>query len=109
MSEDTAWPYSKTVYELNGYLRENMSDIKSRGKFGFHLISIGRGELEKSDSSQKLEQQLLLQQQEEKEFPKKKKPRLSLSNGAAPELVSEAKRIGALHLGDYFDPFSLYC
>lgn len=107
ISEGTAWPFSEKVYELNGYLRENISDIEARGKFGFHLVSIDRDELDKSDTAQKVERQLLLQEQEEKE-PTKKKPRLSLVSKDMVELVGQAMTIVASHLED-FDPFTLYC
>mmetsp|Transcript_28218 Transcript_28218/g.40894 ORF Transcript_28218/g.40894 Transcript_28218/m.40894 type:complete len:485 (-) Transcript_28218:114-1568(-) len=62
VSEGTAWPHGSTEYQLNGYIRENLTDMCSQDEFGGHLVKIKQGSLDASDSAQRGEQE-----QEERE------------------------------------------
>lgn len=96
MNEDTAWIRDRSLYELNGFLRENDTKLRAQGHFGSHLVSIENGALEASDSAQR----------EEDERPAKR-PK---TTPVAADLLEKVMDIFLLEgRAQEFDLFSLYC
>lgn len=92
--EGTARRKTMLCYELDGFIRENLSRLKNQERFGYHLVEVAVGALNESDAAHRkvLERDLI-----------QRRP-------AAPfERIEECMEICRLHrLGEDLDVLSIY-
>jgi len=53
VNEETAWVRDRSSYDLNGFIRENLTNLRTQRHFGRHLVSVADGALEASDAAQR--------------------------------------------------------
>lgn len=55
VAEEKAWPQSASEYQINGYLRPNITLFRQHRGFGGHLVKVEQAELDASDAAQRAE------------------------------------------------------
>jgi hypothetical protein len=97
--EDTAWPQSTMSYELDGFLRENRTQIRQALK-QYHLIEVASGALAASD--------LVQSEQMEEETRAANRARIEQHQAILDE-SGTLEEVLSNELGGYLDFISLYC
>jgi hypothetical protein len=95
VQNDTARCKTPLYYELDGYIRENLTKMRQHRGFGSHLVEVAMGALEASDNAQR--------QHLEAVASRKK-------NSTSYDLLEEVLEICRLHrLEEDIDVMSIYC
>jgi hypothetical protein len=108
LANETAWPQSETTYQLDGYLRQNMTDLHAQ-RFGSHLLKVAPGALEASDAA------YVQEEQERKDTNTRATKRARIGSGGSTETfdrMEEAMDIAVLHRLQQdleVDPLALHC
>jgi hypothetical protein len=100
VNQETAWVRDRSSYELNGFIRENQTKLRTQQYFGSHLVTVANGALEASDAAQR--------EQLEEARPAK---RPKTSSATDVDVLEKAMTIVLRDksLGEELDLFSLYC
>ena len=109
--KEEAWPHSASEYKIDGYLRPNLTDLRSHYGFGGHLVKVEDSELGASDAAQ-------LEEEEEKEANERaaKRPRKT-EEGEEEDLNTEGLSAAAMDVVMKHrlifevqdDPLTLFC
>lgn len=98
VQNDTARCKTPLYYELDGYIRENLTKMRQHQGFGSHLVEVAMGALEASDNAQR--------QHLEAAVAARKKN----STSSSYDQLEEVLEICRLHrLEDDLDVMSIYC
>lgn len=107
VAQGTATSQSPLYYELDGYLRENWTQLRHQKGIGLQFtVIVAVGALEASDKAQS---EILEKQEKEIMASTRQKQQPNVSEGD-PSLFESALEICRLHrLGEDLDVFSVYC
>jgi hypothetical protein len=115
VEEGKAWPYSASEYQISGYLRSNVTLLRSHNGFGRHLVKVESAEIDASDAAQAAE----LEEQETISRAAKRPRKMEEAeddDGLALEDVEELSRAALdivvkhrLKIDLQDDPLTLFC
>ncbi len=111
VAEEKAWPQSASEYQVNGYLRPNISLFRQHRHFGGHLVKVEQAELDASDAAHRAELE-----EQEMNSRAAKRPRKTEEDEEG-DLTMEALSIAAMEivmkhrlmLEVQDDPLTLFC
>lgn len=112
VAEGKAWPQSASEYQINGYLRPNLTNLRNHDGFGGHLVKFELADVTASDAAQRLELEEKEMNNRAAKCPRKSEQSEQQDSVVISDLSSAAMDIVMKHRLKFDvqdDPLTLFC